>query len=94
MIFFLVGVACGSKQIPKYDRPIWAFDNRDSFEMLFRFKDDEKVLRAEDPRVRGMVCFLPDDFEKFVQTYIGSCETWKRGTTMTSVSSQLKDSSP
>lgn len=80
-------MACGSKKIPKFDRPIFAFDERSC---AFRYKYDVDVIGCSSDRAKGMIAFRPEDFDVFVATYIGQCKIWNEGTPLTTVDEVLK----
>ena len=68
--------ACQSTKIPRFDRPIYSLDNLVHHDIRLRFKFDQEIISATDPRARGAIVFLPDDFARFTQVYLGSCKEW------------------
>ena len=62
--------SCGSRQIPRFDRPIYSFDVSGG---VVRYKKNVDVISVLDPRLDNAVVFLQDDFVKFVEVYVGGC---------------------
>lgn len=77
LVLTLIGiflVSCGGpKAIPKFESPIFSLDNKD---MVLRYRYDKFTLPISDPNARGAVCFLPSDFEDFLNVYLGACKEW------------------
>jgi hypothetical protein len=74
-MFMLVG--CGPKQIPRFEGKIFTLDNK---EMLLRYKYDQFLMSVYHEDARGAVVFLPDDFQKFMEAMVLSCDEWAPGT--------------
>lgn len=76
LFFSFLLAACG-KNIPQYDRPIYQID---SLGKKLRYKEDQIVIDVESERAHGAVCFMnnedEDDFQRFVEMYILSCNDW------------------
>lgn len=85
--------ACGSKKIPRFDRPIYSLDNLIQDNIRLRFKFDQDIIQATDPRARGAVVFLYDDFIDFTEVYISKCEKWSEDSELVTANELLRGAS-
>ena len=72
VLLFLV--ACGSVQLPVFDRPIYV-GSKDKGG-LYRDRTDDLILPS-DNRFSDTVCFRSADFQCLMETYALNCEKFK-----------------
>lgn len=85
---FLPLSSCVSTKIPEWHGKIWAGSNciRDERPCVagVERRQEDQAIRADEEEFEKGLWLSYEDFDAFIETYIGGCKVWKDSMPMTS----------